>query len=122
MAADVYSQSPYEGRGGWSWYTGAAGWLHRAAVGSLLGLQVEGEELFFTPCLPSHWPGAEITLRREQQELRVLLVRVGPDGEPADPPLPLPAGAQALAVGERLHWPSLPLAHCCVVALPGGQG
>lgn len=121
MAADVYSQSPYEGRGGWSWYTGAAGWLHRAAVGSLLGLQVEGEELFFTPCLPSHWPGAEITLRRDQQELRVLLVRMRPDGEPADPALPLPAGAQALAVGERLHWPSLPLAHCCVLSLPGGQ-
>jgi cyclic beta-1,2-glucan synthetase len=122
VAADVYSQPPYEGRGGWSWYTGAAGWLHRAAVGSLLGLQVEGDELCFTPCLPSHWPGAEIILRRDQRELRVLLVRTGLGGEATSPALPLPAGAQPLAVGERLHWPSLPVAHCCVVTLPSGQG
>ncbi|MDO8906759.1 MAG: glucoamylase family protein [Hydrogenophaga sp.] len=117
VAADVYSQPPYEGRGGWSWYTGAAGWLHRAAVGSLLGLQVEGDEVFFTPCLPSHWPGAEITLRRDQRQLRVLLVRAGQDGGSAIA-LPVPEGAQALAVGERLHWPSLAPESCLVVTLP----
>jgi cyclic beta-1,2-glucan synthetase len=118
MAADVYSQPPYEGRGGWSWYTGAAGWLHRAAVGSMLGLHMEGDHLSFSPCLPSHWPGAEITLRRDQRELRVLLVRAAHAGSTAAPALPVPEGAQVLPVGERLHWPSLPARYCCVVTLP----
>ncbi|MBL8303222.1 MAG: carbohydrate-binding protein, partial [Ideonella sp.] len=65
VAGDVYSQPPYVGRGGWSWYTGAAAWLHRAAVGSILGLRQDEATLCFTPCLPSHWPFAELTLRRD---------------------------------------------------------
>ena len=55
MAGDVYTQPPYVGRGGWSWYTGAAAWMHRAAIESIFGLRLGAQELCFTPCLPSHW-------------------------------------------------------------------
>ncbi|MGO4394810.1 glucoamylase family protein [Variovorax sp. M-6] len=63
MAGDVYSAAPYAGRGGWSWYTGSAAWLHRAAVETLLGLAVRGDQLSLTPRVPAHWPGFEIVLR-----------------------------------------------------------
>jgi len=64
MAADVYSQPPYVGRGGWSWYTGAAAWMHRAVIESIFGLRQTAQTLVFNPHLPSHWPQAEITLVR----------------------------------------------------------
>ena len=63
MAGDIYSAAPYVGRGGWSWYTGSAAWLHRAAVETLLGLVVRGDRLSITPRVPAHWPGFEMTLR-----------------------------------------------------------
>jgi len=63
MAGDIYSAAPYAGRGGWSWYTGSAAWLQRAAVETLLGLSVRGDQLALTPRVPSHWPGFEIALR-----------------------------------------------------------
>ena len=64
MTADVYTHAPYTGRGGWSWYTGSAAWMHRCAVESLCGLQVQGHRVRLVPQLPAHWPGIEITLRR----------------------------------------------------------
>jgi cyclic beta-1,2-glucan synthetase len=75
VAADVYSAPPYTGRGGWSWYTGAAAWLHRAAVESIFGLQLDARELSFTPCLPSHWPRAELRLTRDGRTMRFVFVR-----------------------------------------------
>lgn len=63
MAGDIYSAAPYVGRGGWSWYTGSAAWLHRAAIETLLGLVVRGDRLSITPRVPAHWPGFEMTLR-----------------------------------------------------------
>ena len=103
MAADVYSESPRVGRGGWSWYTGAAGWMHRAVVESLLGLHQEADELFFTPCLPAHWPRASITLVRGDTRLRFTVLRASAaDAQAAEP------FARCLAVGERLHWRGLP--------------
>ena len=119
MAADIYSQPPYVGRGGWSWYTGAAGWLHRAAVESIVGLQMGAKELFFTPCLPSHWPGAELTLVRGGLTLRFILVRMAPGAEPAALPDSAPSGARWLQVGERLRWVDLPSDLCCVIPVRG---
>ncbi|MGV3726308.1 GH36-type glycosyl hydrolase domain-containing protein [Hydrogenophaga sp.] len=116
MSADVYSQAPYVGRGGWSWYTGAAGWLHRAAVESLLGLRLQASELFFEPCLPSHWPRAEITVTREGRTLRFVLLR-GPAAATQVEAVAL--GARVLAVGERVRWRELPLRSVFVVPLPG---
>jgi len=59
VAADVYSVSPHEGRGGWTWYTGAAGWMQRAGMEGILGIRREGEVLILDPCIPAGWPGFE---------------------------------------------------------------
>ena len=64
MAGDVYTQPPYVGRGGWSWYTGSAAWLYRAAIESIVGLQVRGNRVRLDPQLPAHWPGLEVALQR----------------------------------------------------------
>ena len=61
VAADVYSAGANRGRGGWSWYTGAAGWIYRAALEHVLGVRKEGETLIISPSIPSHWPGFEVT-------------------------------------------------------------
>ena len=53
VAADVYASPPHVGRGGWTWYTGSAGWLYRLIVESLLGLRLEVDKLRFKPCLPA---------------------------------------------------------------------
>src|SRR5207247_8265508 len=59
-AADVYSEPPHVGRGGWTWYTGSAGWMHRAAIEWILGLRVQGAEMLLDPCIPHAWPRYEI--------------------------------------------------------------
>ncbi len=55
VAADIYGVEPHTGRGGWTWYTGSAGWMYRLIVESLLGLHLEVDKLRFTPCLPVSW-------------------------------------------------------------------
>jgi cellobiose phosphorylase len=55
VAADVYAVAPHTGRGGWTWYTGSAGWLYRLIVESLLGLKLEVDKLRFAPCFPADW-------------------------------------------------------------------
>lgn len=60
MTADVYAVQPHVGRGGWSWYTGAAGWMYQAGLKGILGLTKQGEKLMLTPCIPAHWKGYEI--------------------------------------------------------------
>ncbi|MDN7133140.1 glucoamylase family protein [Halomonas sp. MC140] len=61
VAADVYSVAPHTGRGGWTWYTGSAGWMYRAGIEGILGIRREGEWLVIDPCLPSDWPGFSAT-------------------------------------------------------------
>jgi cyclic beta-1,2-glucan synthetase len=63
VAADIYAAPGHVGRGGWTWYTGAAGWMQRAGVESILGLRIEGSVLRLDPCIPKSWPRFEITLR-----------------------------------------------------------
>ena len=63
IAADVYSTPPHEGRGGWSWYTGSAGWMYRAGIEGLLGLNRAGPVLTLAPCFPRHWPRLEASVR-----------------------------------------------------------
>ncbi|WP_090547583.1 GH36-type glycosyl hydrolase domain-containing protein [Paraburkholderia caballeronis] len=62
-AADVYSVAPHVGRGGWTWYTGSAGWMYRAGIEGLLGLRRHGAELSIDPCVPKRWPGFTAVLR-----------------------------------------------------------
>jgi cyclic beta-1,2-glucan synthetase len=64
LAGDIYSEPPHAGRGGWSWYTGAAGWLYRWAVEALLGLRLRDGKLYLEPCIPSTWAGFRVRLRR----------------------------------------------------------
>ena len=63
IAADVYSTPPHVGRGGWTWYTGSAGWMYRSGLESILGLRLENDVLHLNPCIPKGWPGFEMTLR-----------------------------------------------------------
>ena len=104
MAGDVYSQAPYVGRGGWSWYTGAAAWLHRAALESIFGLQLQAHSLQFRPCLPLHWPQAELTLRRDGRCLRFVLAR---GVSVAAIQAAAPAGLVLLLPGQSLDWTAL---------------
>jgi cyclic beta-1,2-glucan synthetase len=63
VAADVYSVAPHVGRGGWTWYTGSAGWMYRAGIESILGFRKQGNHLLLNPCIPPQWPGFRIDFR-----------------------------------------------------------
>jgi cyclic beta-1,2-glucan synthetase len=63
LAGDVYAHPLHMGRGGWSWYTGSAGWLYRFGVESILGLRKHGATFSIDPCIPAPWPGYSLTWR-----------------------------------------------------------
>ncbi len=63
MAGDVYSRNPHAGRGGWTWYTGSAGWYYQAILESILGFRRDGDRLSLRPCVPAEWSRFEITYR-----------------------------------------------------------
>jgi cyclic beta-1,2-glucan synthetase len=63
ICADVYSVPPHAGRGGWTWYTGSAGWMYRAGTEGILGIKVRGQVLEVDPCIPRTWAGFEFTYR-----------------------------------------------------------
>jgi cyclic beta-1,2-glucan synthetase len=63
VAGDVYARPPHAGRGGWSWYTGSAGWLYRAGLENILGLRRRGATFVVDPCIPSSWPECHIAWR-----------------------------------------------------------
>jgi cyclic beta-1,2-glucan synthetase len=61
---DVYAVPPHTGRGGWTWYTGSAGWMYRAALEYILGFKLSGDRLRLDPRVPRFWREFEITYRR----------------------------------------------------------
>ncbi|MBS0432452.1 MAG: glycosyl transferase family 36 [Proteobacteria bacterium] len=73
VCADVYSVAPHVGRGGWTWYSGSAGWLYRAGLEYLLGFRLRGGTLRIDPCIPKAWPGFSIDFRHRSSryEIRV---------------------------------------------------
>ena len=71
VAADVYSSPDKLGRGGWTWYTGSAGWLYRAGVEAILGIVKRGDRVHVRPALPSDWPGYSATLRVGDETLAI---------------------------------------------------
>lgn len=64
VAGDVYNETNHIGRGGWTWYTGAASWMYRAAVESILGFHLQANALTIEPCIPRSWRSFEIDYRR----------------------------------------------------------
>ena len=79
VAADVYALSPHTGRGGWTWYTGSAGWMYRLIVESLLGLRLEVDKLRFAPCLLADWKAFKVHYRYRETvyHISVLQTRGG---------------------------------------------
>ena len=71
VAADVYAAPPHVGRGGWTWYTGSAGWMQRAGVESILGLRLRGDVLELDPCIPVGWPRFEVMLRHRSARYEI---------------------------------------------------
>jgi cyclic beta-1,2-glucan synthetase len=68
---DVYAVPPHTGRGGWTWYTGSAGWMYRAGLESILGFKLQGARLQIDPCVPRWWRDFEITYRRGRTTYRI---------------------------------------------------
>ena len=68
---DVYAVPPHTGRGGWTWYTGSAGWMYRAGLESILGFKLHGAHLRIDPCVPRWWRDFEITYRRNRTIYRI---------------------------------------------------
>ena len=79
MSADIYDAAPHTGRGGWTWYTGAAGWMYRLTVETLLGLQREGEHLRIAPCIPADWVSYKIHYRYRDTFYHIT-IKCGSDG------------------------------------------
>lgn len=111
MCADIYGASPHTGRGGWTWYTGAAGWMYRLTVETLLGLQLEVDQLRIAPCIPAHWESYKINYRyhetyyhitihqrhdASQYAIRVIMDGVDISASGQDDPLKAGVATQAL--------------------------
>jgi cellobiose phosphorylase len=82
VPADVYAVSPHTGRGGWTWYTGSAGWMYRLILESLLGLRREGDKLGFAPCLPGEWKSFKMHYRYRETVYHITVLQPG-DGNAA---------------------------------------
>jgi len=132
VAADVYSVPPHTGRGGWSWYTGSAGWMYRLIVESLLGLQLEvtqdGAWLHVRPCIPADWPGFTVAYRFRDALYRLQVERsdvaeMSVDGvvRPGNA-VPLLAGSGTHEVRVRLAPPRTPATATPETAPTGQSG
>ena len=80
VAADVYAVQPHSGRGGWTWYTGSAGWMYRLIVESLLGLRLEADKLRFEPCLPAEWEMFKVHYRYRETIYHITVRQTAPMG------------------------------------------
>ena len=78
IAADVYAVPPHTGRGGWTWYTGSAGWMYRLITESLLGLRLDVNKLYFAPCLPAAWASFKIHYRYRETAYHISIRTNGP--------------------------------------------
>ncbi|MDQ2668695.1 MAG: glycosyl transferase [Gemmatimonadota bacterium] len=83
VAADVYGVAPHVGRGGWTWYTGSAGWMYRVALESVLGIEMRGgQTMIVRPCIPDAWPGFSVRYKLPDRvtEYEIVVTRTGADG------------------------------------------
>ena len=84
VAADVYAVAPHTGRGGWTWYTGSAGWMYRLLIETLLGVNLEGDQLRLTPRLPKSWTTYKIHYRYRQTVYHITITRLPPSSAEAN--------------------------------------
>jgi len=87
------------GRGGWSWYTGSAGWLYRLIAESILGLQLEGDRLRIAPCIPRTWDGFTVTYRYRETSYEIAVVQT----------MGVTASSRMLLDGEERAGQTIPL-------------
>jgi len=73
VAADVYAEPPHVGRGGWTWYTGSAGWMYRAGIEWILGFHLRGKRLYFDPCIPRAWRRFEISFLHHSSRYEIVV-------------------------------------------------
>jgi cyclic beta-1,2-glucan synthetase len=90
--ADVYSEFPHIGRGGWTWYTGSAGWMYRVILEWLLGFRVQGSSLVLNPCIPRGWPAFEIIFRHRSAHYEITV----------DNPLGVSGGVVAMKIDGKV--------------------
>jgi cellobiose phosphorylase len=100
VAADVYAVAPHTGRGGWTWYTGSAGWMYRLLLETLLGVNLAGDQLRLTPRLPKNWTTCKIHYRYRQTVYHIAMTRLTARS---------PSGNQLLLDGKELATQTIPL-------------
>jgi cellobiose phosphorylase len=100
VAADVYAVAPHTGRGGWTWYSGSAGWMYRLLIETLLGVNLEGDQLRLTPRLPKSWTTYKIHYRYRQTIYHITITRLSADAAEAN---------QLFLDGEKLDVKTIPL-------------
>jgi cyclic beta-1,2-glucan synthetase len=118
VAADVYAHPMHLGRGGWTWYTGSAGWMYQAAVEAFLGLRQQGAAFAVDPCIPARWSGYSLVWTRGRTRYRITVSNPQQasrgvaaaefDGAPVDPaaiPMPDDGGEHEIAIllGRVVH-------------------
>ena len=81
IAADVYARAPHVGRGGWTWYTGSAGWMYRLITEYFLGLQQEGDKLKLVPCIPDEWESFTVHYRYKSSVYHIVVTQTNSAGE-----------------------------------------
>ena len=100
VAADVYAVAPHLGRGGWTWYTGSAGWMYRLLIETLLGVNLEGDQLRLSPRMPGAWTTYKIHYRYRQTVYHITIARLVADS----------AGANLLTLdGQEIAGKTIPL-------------
>ena len=103
-AADVYAVAPHEGRGGWTWYTGSAGWMYRLIVESLLGLTVENDRLRLRPVPRADWPSYQLSYRYRETIYRITVAQPVDGQEPGRLTLDgLPQQGDLQLVNDRIE-------------------
>jgi cellobiose phosphorylase len=100
VAADVYAVTPHTGRGGWTWYTGSAGWMYQLLIETLLGVNLEGDQLRLTPRLPKSWTTYKIHYRYRQTVYHITISRLATNAAEAH---------QLFLDGEELAVKTVPL-------------
>ena len=117
LASDVYALAPHTGRGGWTWYTGSAGWMYQLILESLLGLRLEADKLHFAPCVPGDWKSFKVHYRYLETVYHITVLQMSVVG----------GGSRLMVDGVELRGPAISLVddgrpHAVEVSIHTAQG